>query len=317
MIIVYTDAHAQHNPPEEIYDGTREPYAEAAQRAENIISALRDSNIGEIIEPENYDLQHILRIHQPEYVDFIRNRSAGLGKDEILFPSYFMSDTYAPIVHGTYPAAVRAVDAALSGAEKVAAGEPTVYALCRPPGHHAEHNKMGGYCYFNNAAIAADYLSEQGKVAILDIDFHHGNGTQQAFYERSDVLYVSLHADPAVKYPYSTGFAREQGAHDGVGYTKNYPLPLGTNDDQYVTQLTVALADIAQFDPAYLIVSCGFDTYVDDPICGFGITVPGYRVIAEQIHALGLSTLIVQEGGYNIEHLGEMATSFLGGFIGT
>ncbi|MFZ1248817.1 MAG: histone deacetylase family protein [Candidatus Saccharimonadales bacterium] len=315
MIIVYTDAHQQHQPPQEIYDGEYAPYAEVAARADSIIARLRSDNLGEVIEPGSYPLDHTLKVHQKEYVEFIKNRAEKLPANGVLYPSYFMTDTYAPITHGTFTAATKAVDAALTGADKVLAGEPTVYALCRPPGHHAEHNKLGGYCYFNNAAIAADYMTQNGKkVAILDIDFHHGNGTQQAFYERADVLYVSIHADPNHMYPYSTGFTHETGAHEGQGYNKNYPLPLGTDDTAYQATLATALDDIKTFAPDYLIVSCGFDTYKDDPIGGFKLTVPGYAQMGSQIQTLGLPTLVVQEGGYCVEALGDMAASFLSAF---
>jgi acetoin utilization deacetylase AcuC-like enzyme len=169
---------------------------------------------------------------------------------------------------------------------------------------------MGGYCYFNNAAIAADYLSKKGKVAILDIDFHHGNGTQHIFYDRSDVLYVSLHADPLVKFPYISGFSDEQGRGDGKGFNKNYPLPLGTTEETYEKTLKKALEDIKKFSPDTLVVSCGFDTYIDDTWGGFKLTIPFYETIASQIKSLGVSTLVLQEGGYKVDALGKIAYSF-------
>jgi acetoin utilization deacetylase AcuC-like enzyme len=312
VLIVYSDAHQAHQPAQEIYDGQYEPYAEVAARADNIIAALRAAQYGEVIEPEHHPLEHILAIHQPEYVDFIRQRSERLAADGVLYPSYFMSDTYAPITHGTYNASVTAADVALTGADRILTGEAEhIYALSRPPGHHAEHNKMGGYCYFNNAAVAAHYLSAKGRVVILDVDFHHGNGSQQAFYGRDDVLYVSLHADPAVRYPYSTGFEREKGDGKGEGFTKNYPLPLGTDDAAYLETLEKALADIREFAPDFLIVSCGFDTFEKDPIGGFALTVPVYEKIGGAIKQLDISTLIIQEGGYSVDDLGDMAVSFL------
>jgi acetoin utilization deacetylase AcuC-like enzyme len=172
---------------------------------------------------------------------------------------------------------------------------------------------MGGYCYFNNAAIASHYLSQHGKVALLDVDFHHGNGSQDIFYERDDVLYVSIHADPRVRFPYSTGFASELGSGRGRGFNRNYPLALGTSDDAYLSALDVTLADVSGFEPAFLVVSLGFDTYRDDPIGGFALGSDVYTTIGERIASLGLPTLLVQEGGYNVEALPGLVQNFLKG----
>jgi acetoin utilization deacetylase AcuC-like enzyme len=222
-------------------------------------------------------------------------------------------DTYTPIVAKTYDAARSSVDVALTGAKFVLEGEKVIYSLCRPPGHHADCNSMGGYCYFNNAAIAAEYLSEHGKVAILDIDFHHGNGTQSIFYDRADVLYISIHANPEVKFPYSSGFSEEAGRGEGLGFNKNYPLPLGTTNEEYMEVLQRALQDVRNFAPNFLVISAGFDTYEKDPIGGFELTIPFYKDIGQEIAALNLPTLIVQEGGYNVDALGDIAYSFLRG----
>ena len=312
--IIYTDRHLLHNPPYEIYDGVKEPYAEKSERLTSIVRALKKNGFKNIQETRKFPLDLITQLHQKQYVSFLQKRSASLNINESLHPSYFITDTYAPITNGTYEAAVSAVDVVLTAAELVQNGEPTAYAVCRPPGHHAEYKSMGGYCYFNNAAIAAEYLSKKGSVAILDIDYHHGNGTQSAFYDRSDVLYVSIHADPANAYPYISGFVDEQGVREGRGFNKNYPLPLGTNNSQYAEVLNKALADVHEFNPKYLVVSAGFDTYQHDPICGFRLTIPFYETMARAIAGLKLPTLIVQEGGYNVKDLGEIAVSFLKGF---
>jgi acetoin utilization deacetylase AcuC-like enzyme len=314
MITVYTDAHRTHDPAYEIYDGVPTAYAEAAARADNIVAAVREQNIGPVRAPRQFPLRHIHAVHQKQYVDFVHSRSAPLGPDELLYPSYYMSDTYAPIVAGTYSAARSAVDSALTGADLVLHGEPVVYSLCRPPGHHASDHRLGGYCYFNNAAVAANYLSAHGRVTILDIDFHHGNGTQDAFYDRDDVQYISIHADPHDRYPYSSGFASETGRGPGLGSTVNLPLPIGTTAVQYMRSLRRALVAVQQFAPDYLIVSAGFDTFVDDPIGGFTLAQGDYAPIAAQIQAVGLPTLIVQEGGYCVEQLGNLVTEFLSGF---
>jgi len=316
MITIYSDAHLSHNPPYEIYDGVLEPYAEKAERAEAIIKAVRQQKLGPVIRPKHFPLEHIYKVHQRQYVDFLQRRSEQLTAESVLYPSYFISDTYAPVTAGTYRASLVAVDCALTGAEQILGGTKAIYSLCRPPGHHAAHHTMGGYCYFNNAAIAAEFLAAYGKVAILDVDFHHGNGTQDAFYARNDVLYVSIHADPAQRYPYSSGFASEQGIGRGKGYTYNHPLPLNVTDNAYLKTLQMAIAEVKDFDASFLVVSVGFDTFTTDPIGGFKLTKSVYPNIARQIQVLGLHTLLIQEGGYDVVNLGEIAISFLTGFNG-
>lgn len=316
MYVIYNPTHVRHDPPYEIYDGVRAPYAETAARAEAIIARLRQDSSYRITRPRHFPLAWRRRIHHPRYIRFLRERSGQLGEAEALNPSYFITDTYAPIVQHTYRVAGQAVDVALTAADKLLQGENPVYALCRPPGHHAEHLSMGGYCYFNNAAIAAEYLSKHGRVAVLDIDFHHGNGTQHSFYERSDVLYVSLHADPQVRYPYISGFEEEKGRGQGHGFTRNYPLRLGTTDAEYLGTLRNALRCIASFVPDYLIVSAGFDTYAHDPIGGFALTVPCYQAIGQAIAGLNIPTVAIQEGGYCVPALGDIAYAFLQGLQG-
>lgn len=313
MKIIYSETHKKHNPPFEIYDGVKEPYAEKSDRIEAIIKTLKGQGIREFYSPEEFQLKHIYSAHQKEYVRFLQKRSLSLGRGQVLYPSYFILDTYTPVVKGTFEAAKSAVDVALTGAELILDGEKVVYSLCRPPGHHAEYRSMSGYCYFNNAAIAADFLSKKGKVAILDIDFHHGNGTQSTFYERDDVFYVSIHADPQVKFPYISGYSAERGKGDGFGFNKNYPLPLGTTDEKYVKVLKRAIVDIKNFMPKYLVLSLGFDTYEKDPIGGFKITPSFYRQISRRIRELDFPTLLIQEGGYNVKDLGTLAYNFLQG----
>ncbi len=311
--IIYSDKHIAHNPPFEIYDGVKEAYAEKPERVVSIINFLRKNGIKEIITPDDFPLDYVYDVHQKEYVQFLQNRSSTLPKDKVLYPSYFIMDTYTPIVGKTYEAAKTAVDVALTGAKYMLDGGRFAYSLCRPPGHHAEYKVMGGYCYFNNAAIAANYLSKHGKVAILDIDLHHGNGTQDIFYDRCDVLYVSIHADPHFKFPYNSGFENEKGRGKGLGYNKNYPLPVGTTDAEYLKVLWKTLKDVKDFDPKFLVVSAGFDTYEKDPIGAFKLTIPFYKTIGENIKSLNLPTLVVQEGGYAIDALGEIAYNFLQG----
>jgi acetoin utilization deacetylase AcuC-like enzyme len=225
-----------------------------------------------------------------------------------------MFDLSAPIMAGTYQAALASANCALSGAKAIAEGERVAFALCRPPGHHAGRSFCGGYCYFNNASTAADWLSKMGKVAILDIDYHAGNGTQDIFYERGDVLTISIHADPDTAYPSFCGYADETGAGKGSGLHRNFPLPAGTNDKRYLSTLDEAIALIQSFDPEYLVLSAGMDLYSGDPLGKFKVTRDGIHKIGTRIAQLGLSTLVVMEGGYNNDALGENIAALLGEF---
>jgi acetoin utilization deacetylase AcuC-like enzyme len=217
-------------------------------------------------------------------------------------------------VRGSFTAAVAAADAALTAADLVAGGAPAAYALCRPPGHHAGPGYYGGFCLLNNAAIAARSLATLGRVAVVDVDFHHGNGTQDVFWEDPEVLYVSLHGDPAAHYPHFTGGADETGGGPGQGATRNLPLPDGTGDDAYLAALGQAMDQVAAFEPATLVVSAGFDTFEDDPIGAFKVTTGGFRRIGAALAAAGRPTVVVQEGGYAVEALGANAVALLGGF---
>ncbi len=311
--VIYSDKHKLHAPPFEIYDDVKEEYSEKPGRIEAIREKLTKENFGEFMSPQEYPVDQIKSIHHRSYVDFLKARSEKLNGEEILYPSYFITDTYIAITPGTYEAAVESANIALTGAQKILDGEKLVYSLCRPPGHHAEERSMGGYCFFNNASLAADMLSKKGRVAILDIDFHHGNGTQNIFYERSDVLYVSIHADPTHKYPYKSGYVDEVGKGPGLGFNKNYPLPLGTINEEYMKILKRALDEIKRFDPDYVVLSAGFDTYENDPICQFKLTIPFYKEMGAEIKTLNKPTLVIQEGGYAVDALGEIAYNLLQG----
>ena len=226
-----------------------------------------------------------------------------------------MADTACPIAAHTWDSAYWSAQTALSAADLVAGGARAVYALCRPPGHHAFGDLAGGFCFLNNSAIAAERLRAAGlRPAILDIDVHHGNGTQGIFYARRDVLTVSIHADPAGFYPFFWGHAAERGEGAGQGYNLNLPLPRGTGDAPWLDTLGVALARISAFAPDVLVLALGLDAHEADPYQGLAVTTPGFTRIAARIAALGLPTVIVQEGGYLSEHLGPNLTAFLGGF---
>jgi acetoin utilization deacetylase AcuC-like enzyme len=214
---------------------------------------------------------------------------------------------------GAYAAARAAVDCAVSAADLLLKGERLAYALCRPPGHHAERRVYGGFCYFNNAAIASHRLSARGKVAHLDIDYHHGNGTQDVFWERSDVLTISIHGHPNHSYPYFSGFADEVGEGEGRGFNRNYPLPEGVDDRRYLEVLDLALREISTFKPWALVVSLGFDVMKADPTGSFVLTPAGLRKVGEELGRLDVPTLVVQEGGYLLRNLSRGARAVFGG----
>lgn len=338
MNIIYSPKHTLHNPAREFMEGQFSPYLESPERAEIILNAVQAAGIGAVLEPGEFGLEAITAVHSPAYIEHLRTiyeRWVALGgTPEGAYPSamprrtlnrfspspwaeigYYSFDLSAPVTEGTYQAALTSAYCALTGAGHLLAGQKVVYALCRPPGHHAAQDFMGGYCYLNNAAIAAHYLTQQGtkRVAILDIDVHGGNGTQAIFYDRADVLFISLHGAPEWEYPYFCGYADEQGEDEGKGFTLNFPLEKGTDDAAYLDVLDQALARIRDYAPDYVVLSAGFDTFTDDPLGKLRLTTPVYTVIGQRIAALGLPTLAVQEGGYAIAALGENAVSLLQG----
>jgi acetoin utilization deacetylase AcuC-like enzyme len=339
MKVFYSDEHRKHEPPFEVFDGgLRTPYLENADRMDRILNALETVDWAELCEPREFGLGPIYAVHDKEYIDFLAScwtewlESEAKDKS-VLLPAtfalrrqphkpagflgragYYLMDLSACIVEGTYAAARSSANCALSAAERVASGERAAFALCRPPGHHAGKDYAGGYCFINNAAVAAHWLSSHGKVALLDIDYHCGNGTQDIFYDRADVLTLSIHADPNFEYPHFWGYADETGTGPGAGFHKNFPLEKRTNDAGYLTALEEALALIRRFEPASLVVSAGMDIYADDPLGTIKVTTTGIAEIGKRIASLGLSTLVVMEGGYANEVLGTNILHFLGEF---
>jgi acetoin utilization deacetylase AcuC-like enzyme len=274
----------------------------------------------------------IIAVHAPDFVSYLRQVCSKMKEGQAVYPyvfpirlrdrqpvdeevraGYYCIDTFTPLTHNAYIAARAAVDCALSGADALQRGEQLVYSICRPPGHHAESRVYGGFCYFNNAGIAAHQLSSGGRVAILDVDFHHGNGTQEIFYTRSDVLTISIHGDPSYAYPYFAGFADETGAEAGEGFNRNFPLPENIGDDAYLPVLEEALKLIEAFDPRYLVLSMGLDIAKGDPTGAWTVSPDGFERIGEAVSGLGLPTLVVQEGGYDTRVLGRNARSFIMG----
>jgi acetoin utilization deacetylase AcuC-like enzyme len=269
MHILYTDRHRLH-ATDRVERGGR-PFAieEVPARAEIILSAVRAARLGPVSAPIDHGLDPILAVHDAGFVDYLR-RAYAAGAAQIFadYPAprlarrrpvrlpglkgYYAFGNEDPILEGTWPAAYWSAQCALSAADVARDTGETAYALCRPPGHHAAVDLFGGYCYLNNAAIAARYL--QTRTAILDIDYHHGNGTQEIFYSDPTVLYCSIHADPDDEYPYYWGAADEYGEGLGLGFNRNWPLPLGADDATYLSALAEALAAIREFEPRYLVV---------------------------------------------------------------
>ncbi|MGH8978134.1 MAG: histone deacetylase family protein [Acidimicrobiia bacterium] len=343
MLTIASDAHRRHHPREPIHDGGRlVPPPEIPERAERILAALADAGIGEVRAPAEFGPEPLLRVHTTEYIEFlasaharwcdvtgsprdaeavpyarpIRNQPHG-GIPHVIAELGWYSHDSDPILDGTWEAATAAVDVALTAWRAVADAEaPCAYGLCRPPGHHAAADSLAGYCYLNNAAIAAQAWCDRGaRVAILDVDFHHGNGTQQLFYDRDDVLFVSLHADPADDYPYFLGFANERGWGAGEGYTRNFPLPPGTDWARYEPALEQAVESIRKFAPDGLIVSLGVDTAAEDPD-SFELVADDYPRIGAAIGAIAVPTVFLQEGGYALSVLGSNVVSVLRGAAG-
>lgn len=346
MKIFYSDNHNQHNPAFEIFEGgVKTPYLENPDRLERMLSAMQNLDWIEILAPTDFGLGPVLAVHDADYVDYLGSayeewiRQGDDYKQIDLLPStfpprgythkpdnilgragYYTFDLSAPIQADTYRAALGAVNCALSGAKEINGGNKAAFALCRPPGHHAGKSFSGGYCYLNNSAIAANWLTQFGRVAILDIDYHAGNGTQDIFYKREDVFSVSIHADPSFEYPYYCGYANDTGAPlgentgTGTGSQHNYPLPLGTGDAKYLSTLEDALWKIQSYEADFMVLSAGMDIYKDDPLGTFEITRDGIKEIGRAIASLKIPTLIVTEGGYDNETLGDNFISLISPF---
>ena len=304
------------------------------KRVEAIKKVLRNDERFEFQTAKKFPERLISRIHP--YHDYILNTAQSLKGEEEFYPDLFpgegahlkkkadsplwggiwCTDAVTPIKKKTYEVARASVESALTGAELIRDGiEQTVYALCRPSGHHAGPRVFGGYCYFNNAATAAEFLLPAGKVAIVDIDYHHGNGTQEFFDEIKSVFTASIHGNPEFEYPYFWGYAEETGKGQAVGTNHNEPLPAGTKREKFAEAVGRILEKIRGFDPAFLIISAGFDTHETDPIGSFKLKTEDYVSIGQQFRSLGLPTLICQEGGYNVEVLGECVKNFLLGMM--
>lgn len=345
MKIFYSETHSKHQPPFEVFDGgKRVPYLENADRMERILTALEKTDWAELTPPADFGLDPILAVHDGDYLAFLESAwrewlildpTVAASPDQHIFlpatfalrrkpshiPSkllgkagYYIMDLSACIVAGTYEAVLSSANCALSAAKSVVSEQSSAFALCRPPGHHAGKDYAAGYCFVNNSSVAANWLSSKGRVAVLDIDYHAGNGTQDIFYERNDVLTISIHGDPDFEYPHFIGYADETGTGAGLGFHRNFPLPKGTGDMEYLSALDEALKLIRDFAPNYLVVPTGMDTFDGDPLGKFKVTRAGFAEIGKRIAALGLPTTIIMEGGYANAALGENIVTLLENF---
>jgi acetoin utilization deacetylase AcuC-like enzyme/ribosomal protein S18 acetylase RimI-like enzyme len=324
--VFYSDRHALHHVRER-------GYVERPARVDVILKALEVLPDVERMPTRNFGERPIRAVHDADFVNYLRNFCQDLPDGEMVYPyvfpirrtdrpprdrsrraGYYCIDTFTPLSRDAYKAARAAVNVALSGAEALLAGHQLVYSLCRPPGHHAERDTYGGFCYFCNGAIAAQHLAEKlGRVAVLDVDYHHGNGTQDIFYDRADVLTVSIHGHPSFAYPYFAGFEDELGDGEGRGFNRNFPLPEEVHDARYLDALDDALTAVKAFRPEALVVSLGLDIAKADPTGTWSVTREGLFEVGRRVGAAGLPTLLVQEGGYNIRSLGRNAARMLTG----
>ena len=337
MRAVHSDLHRRHDPASFILRGRVAPSPETPERAERLLAGVASAGLT-LAPPVAHDDALVAAVHTPEYLDFLATGHARWraldGAGEAVIPNvhpgrqmsgrpshivgqagWHMADTACPLGAGTWEAVRAGADVALTAADLVLDGAPAAYALCRPPGHHAYADQAGGFCFLNNVAIAAHHMAARlGPVAILDVDVHHGNGTQGIFWRRRDVFFCSLHADPDGFYPFFAGYANERGEGEGEDYNLNLPLPKGTGDEAFLDALAGGLERIARFAPKALLVSLGLDAQENDPLGILKVTTGGFGRIGRAIAALGLPTVIVQEGGYICPELGDNLAAFFDGF---
>jgi acetoin utilization deacetylase AcuC-like enzyme len=343
MKVFYSPVHREHTPFDEFPDQPKR-VVELPARVEGLRDEIERRGIGPIAPPDDFGFAPILRVHDKGLMRFLtwslgdlstswRLRQAGevaLGQatefpppeerfetdaDGTRKPRSYAFYTGTPIVKGTRAAALAAVNAALSAAHAVKDGAPAAFALARPPGHHATYDQLGGYCYLNNMAIAAQWLADAGlRPAILDVDYHHGNGTQSIFYDRADVLFCSIHRDPSAAFPYFAGFAGETGIGAGEGKNLNLPMPANTSWHDYEAALARAVSAIEAHGPDVLLVSLGLDTFESDPIADFKFRADDYFRLGAALAKIGRPTVFILEGGYNLNVLPVIAANTLEGF---
>ena len=322
IALVVSDNHAIHHVRER-------GYVETPVRIDSIRRGIEETNLFTELRPKRFSERLINEVHDPRFVGFLKRVGSEADPRRSIYPyvfpirnvtrpprdlslraGYYCIDTFTPLNRSAYLAARSAVDCTLTAAQAVLQGRPLAYALVRPPGHHAERGSFGGFCYLNSTAIAAHYLSGHGNVAVLDLDYHHGNGTQEIFYDRADVLTISIHGHPRFAYPYFTGFADERGRDSGEGFNLNLPLPERVSGEMYRRALGRAVKRVKRFAPKFLVVALGFDPAKGDPTGSWALSAHDFEANGRMIGALGIPTLVVQEGGYRIRSLGTNARRF-------
>jgi acetoin utilization deacetylase AcuC-like enzyme len=320
------------NERHDIHHVRERGYVESPVRVRSILRELEKTTLFQPLPPRTYSERFLTSTHDRDYVEYFRKVCRNMPATQSLYPyvfpirnsarppkelavraGYFCIDTFTPLSANAWKAAKGAVDCTLTAATTILEGYRLAYALVRPPGHHAERRAFGGFCYFNNAAIAAQMLSDFGRVAMLDIDYHHGNGQQVIFYQRSDVLTVSIHGHPRFAYPYFSGFEDEVGEGEGAGFNMNLPLAEQISSDQYLTALAKSLKRIKRFQPTFLVVCLGLDTAKGDPTGTWAMTGSDFIQIGRAIGHMKLPTLLVQEGGYRTRNVGSNARHFFTG----
>ena len=326
----------QVNEKHDIHHIRERGYEEAPVRIASILKGIEPTGLFERMPARHFSEQHIKKVHDPKFVEYLKQVCTNLEPGKSVYPyvfpirnaarppkdlpvraGYYCIDTFTPLNRNAYKAAKGAVDCALTAAKLLEKGYRLAYALVRPPGHHAESRVFGGFCYFNSAGTAANYLSREGRVAVLDIDYHHGNGTQDIFYQRNDVLTLSIHGHPSFAYPYFSGFSDEVGEEAGKGFNRNYPLPETLGGAAYRPVLDKALKRIRAFKPHFLVVALGLDTAKNDPTGTWSFSAADFEENGRMLGSLRLPTLIVQEGGYRTRSLGTNARHFfLGLWVG-
>ncbi len=339
MLTVFSPDHALRDAKTELSGGELVAPYECPARVEYVLEQIRQVGLGDVIPPDVISLDPVLRVHDPLYIEFLRScwsRWRAIGNRGEAIPSvipargmrqrvpqningaigYYAMAGETAITEGTWPAVQAGANVALTAQALISKGEAAAFALCRPPGHHAARDLYGGYCFINNVAVCAQAFLDQGaeRVAVLDVDFHHGNGTQSIFYERPDVMFLSLHGDPQHAFPYFLGFADEIGAGPGEGFNHNYPLAPSTAYDVWGDALKDACRKIEAYAPDVLAVSLGVDTFEGDPISFFRLTSDDFKRYGTLLASLKLPTLFVMEGGYAVQEIGVNTVNVLTGF---
>ena len=342
MLTVYSEKHSLRDAATELYGGRLVAPFECPVRAEHVLNRVRDVGLGDVIAPREFGVDAITRVHDADFISFLETcwqewTAAGYEGEAIAncWPARGMQLERVPrhidgklgfyslaaetsITAGTWQAARASADVALTAQSAIRDGAHEAFALCRPPGHHAAADMYGGYCFINNAAVATQAFLDQGasRVALLDVDFHHGNGSQAIFYNRNDVMFLSLHGDPADAFPHFLGYADETGAGPGEGFNHNYPMGPGTAFDTWGAALEDACAKISAYAPDALVVSLGVDTFERDPISFFRLSSDDFSRYGATIGRLDLPTLFLMEGGYAVEEIGINAVNVLEGYEG-